>query len=358
VGFSPIVNDRVASLLSEARNAYALGATLIPVPFKSKKPVIENWSKRGYSLDQIESHIDNNSGETNLGILLGEASNGIIDIDLDCPEAIALAPNFLLETRTFGRQSKPKSHYLYRVVYELPNTKKYEHDGMMLELRSTRCQTLYPASMNPSGEIVEWDGSGDETIRKITADELIELTDELAARALLVRSWNKITRHNASLPLAGWLMRAWEDEYRVKDFIARIARVAGDDEIEDRMTCVDTTIERLESGQTATGFPVLAGIIGDDAARKVADWLRIPIEKTNPNVFDAESLPVEERCTDRGNAEGFIAFADGDLRYVSERKSWAMWDKSHWEIGNHANGFVKTLAIDYAKSIFDEAKGA
>ena len=40
---------------------------------------------------------------------------GTVDVDCDCPEAIAAARHVLPETALiFGRQSKPFSHYLYR----------------------------------------------------------------------------------------------------------------------------------------------------------------------------------------------------------------------------------------------------
>jgi hypothetical protein len=40
----------------------------------------------------------------NIGLLLGDRSNGLVDIDLDCPEAVALAPLMLPPTGAiFGR---------------------------------------------------------------------------------------------------------------------------------------------------------------------------------------------------------------------------------------------------------------
>jgi|SRR5215471_16982880 len=41
-------------------------------------------------------------------------SAGLVDVDLDCEEAIELAPLYLPETGAiFGRKSAPKSHWLY-----------------------------------------------------------------------------------------------------------------------------------------------------------------------------------------------------------------------------------------------------
>lgn len=48
--------------------------------------------------------------------MLGTPSGGLVDVDLDSPEAVCLAPHVLPETgATFGRASKPRSHFLYIV---------------------------------------------------------------------------------------------------------------------------------------------------------------------------------------------------------------------------------------------------
>jgi hypothetical protein len=51
---------------------------------------------------------------TNVGIVLGPSSQGLTDVDLDCVEAIAIAPYILPRTEAiFGRASKRASHWLY-----------------------------------------------------------------------------------------------------------------------------------------------------------------------------------------------------------------------------------------------------
>jgi hypothetical protein len=50
-------------------------------------------------------------------VQLGPKSGGLCDVDLDCTEAVVLAPAFLPPTHAvFGRKSKPRSHYLYRIA--------------------------------------------------------------------------------------------------------------------------------------------------------------------------------------------------------------------------------------------------
>ncbi len=47
-------------------------------------------------------------------MILGEASGGLADVDLDSIEAVHVGPYFLPRTLCFGRPSKPRSHWLYQ----------------------------------------------------------------------------------------------------------------------------------------------------------------------------------------------------------------------------------------------------
>jgi hypothetical protein len=50
-------------------------------------------------------------GDVNVGVQLGDKSNGLSDVDLDCREALVIGPLLLPETNAlFGRKSKPRSH--------------------------------------------------------------------------------------------------------------------------------------------------------------------------------------------------------------------------------------------------------
>src|SRR5947209_3686304 len=84
----------------------------IPIPDGSKSPTDDAWQKLEITAETVSKHF--HSGPQNVGVQLGPKSNGLTDVDLDCREAVALAPHFLPETGAiFGRKSKPKSHYLY-----------------------------------------------------------------------------------------------------------------------------------------------------------------------------------------------------------------------------------------------------
>lgn len=90
-------------------------------------------------------------------VLLGEPSGGLVDVNLDCSEAITLAGSFLPETASiFGRTNKPRSHRLYVCDPSARSEKFCYVDGMtLLEIRSTKCQTFFLPSEH-SGEVVAW----------------------------------------------------------------------------------------------------------------------------------------------------------------------------------------------------------
>jgi hypothetical protein len=93
--------------------------TPVLVPYREKGPTDQGWQKRKITKDNVGEYFD---GEpVNIGVKLGRESGGLCDVDLDCPEAIALAEYLLPETdAVFGRQSKPGSHRLY--ITELCDT--------------------------------------------------------------------------------------------------------------------------------------------------------------------------------------------------------------------------------------------
>jgi hypothetical protein len=85
-----------------------------------RAPKREQWSKRpcapsGWqnNIHTRDSIISEWSNDNNVGIVLGESSGWLVDIDLDCEESIVLARKFLPETMTFGRDSAMNSHWLY-----------------------------------------------------------------------------------------------------------------------------------------------------------------------------------------------------------------------------------------------------
>ena len=191
------------------------GFAPIPVPHRSKRPVLNGWEQLEITLDRAAQYF--NGAAHNVGLLLGDKS-GSTDVDCDCPEAITAARELLPATGLiFGRQSKPFSHYLYRT--DPPVRTQRFHDplehAMLIELRglssdgSIGLQTVVPPSIHESGEAVRFEQGFDGTPANIDADVLVSAVRRVAVAALLSRHWpTKGARHHAFLALAGILARS------------------------------------------------------------------------------------------------------------------------------------------------------
>ena len=160
------------TIAAAARAYHARGWKPVPVSRKTKKPIGKGWHKRPFDPAQF------NGNAQNVAVQLGEASNGLVDVDLDCMDAIGLATEFLPPTDAiFGRRSKPCSHQLYQS--DLCKTEKcaviqYKQydDGragpVIVELRigadGKGATTVFPPSVHSTGELVQWTQAGEPAL--------------------------------------------------------------------------------------------------------------------------------------------------------------------------------------------------
>jgi hypothetical protein len=142
----------------EAARAYlARGWQPVRIPAGLKGPTAPKWQLQKWQPDDF-------GADDNIGVLLGPRSGDLVDIDLDCPEALALADIYLPPTgAVFGRASKPRSHRLYIAPEARKETFADPTNGeMIVELRAAGRdvaghQTLFPPSI-ADGERREWYG--------------------------------------------------------------------------------------------------------------------------------------------------------------------------------------------------------
>jgi hypothetical protein len=124
--------------LDWARAYVQRGWQPVPIPSGEKGPKLPGWGKLRLALDDLPHHFGNNC---NVGIILGPPSGELVDIDLDCPEAIELADLYVPPTGAeFGRKSKPRSHRLYIAPGAVHEAFADPLDGTtLLELRAAGC---------------------------------------------------------------------------------------------------------------------------------------------------------------------------------------------------------------------------
>ena len=254
-----------------ARDYLKRGFAPIPIPSRAKAPTLPDWQHLSVTEDEVDELFTEN-----IGLLLGVPSEGLVDADLDSPEAIALAKTFLPMTGMIhGRASKPRSHWWY-LTDPAPPTKRYlDTDGSCLvELRGTGGQTVVPPSVHPEGEAIEW------VVFKAPAlcplDKVSTAVRRLAAAALLARHYPaQGGRQDLAMALSGALLNAGWTQEDVRRFIGAVAQAAADEEADKRVDTVGRTADNVAQGKPVTGLPTLSETLGEAVTRRLAEWLEI-----------------------------------------------------------------------------------
>lgn len=274
-------NQKANTIQEWARAYIERGFAPIPIPFGSKAPTHPGWPTLRLTKDAVDSCFEN--GNANIGLLAGEPSGGLLDVDLDSPEANTLADVFLSPTQmVHGRPGNPRSHRWYRVTdVPRPKTVRYQdpspasgRETMLVELRSTGCQTVVPPSKHPSGETIRWQKFGEPAI--VPGEELQRGVALLAATALLTRHWPaEGARHEFVLALAGYLLRCGLPLDVTHKIVEHAARAAGDEEVHSRLRDVKDTARMLNRNGHATGRPTLQRILGPEVVARICEWLHL-----------------------------------------------------------------------------------
>jgi len=218
-----------------------------------------------------------NGKEQNIGVILGEASGNLVDVDIDCAEARQLGHHLLPTTSAiFGRQTNPRSHWLFiapirsKITYNDPVTGK-----RLIEVLTNGQQAIFPGSCHKdTGESICWYEKGEPA--SVNKEDLLKATGRLAAASLLVRYWpHQGSRQEAALALCGALLNCgWSQEETMR-FIEVVCTVAGDEEVSQRMKTAPHTVRNLEQGRPVTGWPRLARIINEQIVVRVREWLQV-----------------------------------------------------------------------------------
>lgn len=279
---APADLGRLNSLSPEAAAAEYLSLGLRPVPLDGKDPSVNGaaWHARAYGAADHRGR--------NVGLVLGPASGGLCDVDLDCAEAREIAPIFLPETPAkFGRESSPASHWIY-LAEDPPDRVAYVDvarvvDGRtekrtIAELRSSSgekgFQTMAPPSVHPSSEVVAWAKGARWPPTTVPTADLKRAVARLSACALMARHLPAVGgRHDFALALAGALVRHGWAEEEAADFVWAACAAGGSDDPDKHRLAVVSTIRRISDGGPATGIPRLKEIVGDKAVWKLVNWL-------------------------------------------------------------------------------------
>src|SRR5262245_11498345 len=160
------IGDHAARAAVDAQAYLKMGFAPVPVRGKTPWDAAQNSARLDWvtlRLTTADIRREFTCPVTGVGIILGEPSQNLVDVDLDCPEARAVADVVLPSTPcVFGRPSTPRAHRIYSADRPLRTIRFRDIDprkATMLELRSSGAQTVFPRSLHEeSGECVRFDG--------------------------------------------------------------------------------------------------------------------------------------------------------------------------------------------------------
>ncbi len=330
------------SALDTATRYIRMGWAPLPIPHRTKKPLIADWPTLRITDADVSRHF--NGLPLNIGVILGPLSGGLSDIDLDCAEAVRLAPLLLPRTgAVFGRKSRRASHWLYQtdladtadkavLRFADPTTKE-----MLVELRiggKSGAQTVFPGSTHECGEPIEWEPGRDGLPDKVDGASLRFRVSAIAIGSLLVRHWpGDGSRHEFGLVLGGFLARAGWAPDDAASFVEAVAAVAADPEAKDRAKAARDAAEGHRSGRKAYGLPALRGALGTPVADRIAEWIgyREAAQAEGAASDPASAAQASGTITQDSVADLFAERHKDRLRYCHSTGAWYQWTGSRWQ---------------------------
>jgi putative DNA primase/helicase len=346
------------SMLWYAQRYFDAGFCPIPVKTndpesKDKAPVNTGWPSLRIPFEELGQHFF--SGR-NIGVVLGDASNGLVDIDLDSEEAVILAPHFLPDTACkFGRRSKPNSHWLYRVAVA-PRTKRRKDADCIVEVRGTGGHTVFPGSVHHTGEPIEFSvlltDKGIPEPANATVETLNTAAIRISVGSVLLKNWHIGKRHDLALAIAGYLARCGLTEEDVTKLVTVVAHCVRDEEIDGRINDVRTTFENHRAGHLISGIEALREAVGDDSAKSIAKWVGGPKFHIQPAANSNSQLTSASFWSDADSARTFAEFNSQTVKFCSDRDQWFVKREAVFEPVGQAEmqGKVSDLVEHVAKN--------
>jgi len=287
-----------SKLFDSARAAQSwldLGILTIPLHPRSKKPKGEGrgngakgWQKMRLTSETLSEFFERGD---NIGGLWGEPSGWIIDVDLDCEEAIAAADTLLPPTFMYGRRNRPASHYLYRCE-GLATFKRAASNEMLLEVRSTGSQSVLPPSIHPEGD--RYEINHDVDFKTISRRELERRCNMVAAAAVLAKNYPESgSRHDFVHTVSGSLLwEGWTPEI-VREFMTAMLDAADrkEDDRQQRERTIENTIEHFARGDRISGWRTLSQWLPAKDMENARLWLRIGKQQDEaPEAVEPEKI--------------------------------------------------------------------
>ena len=328
----------------------------------SKKPLVSDWPNNGKTLTDAEAE------SKNIGLLLGKKS-GILDVDLDCMAAKALADVILPEPAVkFDRGSSDSGHYLFKAS-SFGSRKSFtanKSGSTLVELRGDGAQTMIPPSVHPNGNKLSFTALN-EAANAVEYADLLKAVNLLAACSEIAQSWQEGLRHDLAMAFSGLARKQDLNANLVMQIVQRICQINNDPEEKDRLNTVRSTFSKPMDD--LIGYKGLVECLGHSAAKRIAD--RIAAYSEKPRHFEIVNSKI-----DGGNIINFGQFSDktnvteakmgstlsqwfiGRAVYVFEKKQWMIWNGCYWE--SDQRSIITKLAYQFVteakEALFDRGK--
>jgi len=262
---------------------WCLKNSIVPLPVTGKRPTISDWPNFCVTTEDLSQHF--NGGRQNIGALLGPASQGLVDIDLDWPECEQLADAFLPSSWRFGRRDDAGEFHLRHVLLRCKDATSqdwkapasvFQKPLSIVQLLAGGKHVVLPGSVHEgTGQEITWrDKPAADALAEIPADQLLHAVNRLAGTALLARLWPDLegSRHEVALALAGACHHAsWTFDETAAMAIGLLT-AAHDEQKRDRIKAVQSTLQRAADGHAVTGFPKLAELLPPDVSTCLQKW--------------------------------------------------------------------------------------
>lgn len=255
-----------------ARGWLEMGISPVPLRPRSKEPNGgKGWNTYRADSQNLERFFRRGD---NVGGLWGEPSGWIVDVDLDCEEAVRAAEILLPQTFVYGRRQAPWTHYLY--VCEGAATHKYQTltQGTLVEIRSTGTQSVLPPSRHPSGD--RYQTERDIAIERISKGRLEQAVQQVAAAALGGRYFPVPgARHDYVHAFTGALAHGNWQESEATRFMSALLSAAGSQGAarEEHLRTVANTLKNFLAGHRVAGWPTLSQWISGEDLKLLRGWL-------------------------------------------------------------------------------------
>ena len=235
---------------------------VLPVDPKSKSCHMKGWQNFKIEAEDIPAAFIE---PCNVGILLGASM--LTDVDIDSTHAHPFLKWLPSTGAIWGRPGNPNSHHLYEGECQSRSFKN--SSGAIIEIRSHGCYAVLPPSVHPEEESYNWESFG----KPGKGDSLEQAVTKIFIAATLSIYWKTGVRHDLALAISGLLLKAGWVKDDVLDFVVTVAKAAGDNEIDDRKTAVNTTADNFLVGLPVSGYSKLVDILGEQDANAIGKLL-------------------------------------------------------------------------------------